>query len=143
MVKCWNTKSDRYIVHKFKKQETIDLIKIFAEVVKHIFYKCIFEFKIKHEHRNRQIVIVKSFLHLFFHKVICVKQLYLLEINLLLFCCLRKALYGWKQETQVWCLFFIALLIKLSSEQLKLESDIFISKNGLLFLTICKDHSFF
>ncbi len=91
----------RWVAHGSKQEKGVDLVKIFAAVVKPMSYKCLFGFSVKWGYKIRQMDVVTAFLYGFLDEIIYIKQPHLFEPTPELVCCLRKALYRLKQAPQV------------------------------------------
>lgn len=90
--------------HGYKQQEGLDYVDTFANVVKPVSYKALFEIGVKRGLTIRHMDVVTAFLYGFLDEAIYIIQPTLFEVNgsQNLICLLRKALYGLKQAPRVW-----------------------------------------
>ncbi len=117
----------RWVAYRYKQEEGLDYVEIFAAVVKPMSYKCLFAVGVKRGYRIRYMDVVTAFLYNFLDEIIYMEQPHLFATEFNKVCKLIKALYELKQVSHVWYKTLIEFLKKLGFTRLELDHGIFVS----------------
>ena len=130
---CYKT---RWCVRDFEQLKSFNYYKTFVSMIKFMNYKIIFVIIVVNDWNIEQMNVKTVFLYEIVNEEIYVKIFHDYITNKFLMCCLRKALYEFKQTFRVWFETFDKFLKKLNFLFFNADQSVFCDEKFILIIYV-------